>query len=210
LEINTVSQLSPLIVLGVGYYYRHLWDSGLRAIFYLYILAGLFEITSELIGGMPIIYHLWTPIEVGFILYICSRWSDLNYKAIFIGYLVIWFMLRAIGLESLQGLSIDTLSLVFASVILIFISIHVFGELKPYQKIFMLTTAIYYGGCLVFFLTINVFENKALAWQIHSLFNIIAALGNAGVFFIRNNDIIFSTRSPASDRLSFIRNDEGE
>lgn len=205
MEINTISQLSPLIVLVIGCYYRHLWDKGLRAIFCLYFIAGLFEITSELIGGMPIVYHLWTPIEVGFLLYIYSQWSDLNYKAIFISYLVIWVMLRAVGLESLHRASMDTLSLVFAGVIFIFIPMYVFGELKSYQKIFMLTMAIYYGGCFAFILTINGFENKVLAWEIHSLFNIIAAIGSAGSFIIRNDAIVFSTRHSSGDSTSFIR-----
>lgn len=203
--INIISQFSPLIVLTVGYYYRHLWDKGLRAIFCLYLIAGLFEVMSELTGGMSIVYHLWTPIEVGFLLYIYSQWSDLNYKEIFIGYLIVWVMLRAVGLESLHRISIDTLSLVFAGVIFIFIPMYVLGELKSYQKIFMLTTAIYYGGCFAFILTINGFENKVLAWEIHSLFNIIAAIGSAGAFIIRNDAIVFSTRPSRGDSSSFIR-----
>jgi len=205
LGINTVSQVSPLIVLLIAFYYRDTWDKGLKALFFLYLLAGLFEITSQLVGGLPIIYHLWTPIEVGFLLYIYSQWSDFNYKQIFILYMVVWVILRVVGLESLQKTSIDTLSLLFASLIFIFIPMYVFEDMKSYQRNFMLIMAIYYGGCLVFILTINLLENKALAWHVHSLFNIIAAVGSAGIYIIRNNDIVLRTRSSVGGKLPSIR-----
>jgi len=205
LGINTVSQFSPLIVLLIAFYYRDTWDKGLRALFFLYLLAGLFEITSQLVGGLPIIYHLWTPIEVGFLLYIYSQWSDFNYKQVFILYMIVWVMLRVVGLESLQKISIDTLSLLFASLIFILIPMYVFEDMKSYQKNFMLIMAIYYGGCLVFILTINFLENKALAWRVHSFFNIIAAVGSAGIYIIRNNDIVLRTCSSVGDKLPSIR-----
>jgi len=205
LGINTVSQFSPLIVLLIAFYYRDTWDKGLKALFFLYLLAGLFEIVSQLVGGLPIIYHLWTPIEVGFLLYIYSQWSNFNYKQVFILYMIIWIMLRIVGLESLQKISIDTLSLLFASLIFIFIPMYVFEDMKSYQRNFMLIMAIYYGGCLVFILTINLLENKALAWHVHSLFNIIAAIGSAGIYIIRNNDIVLGTRSAVGGKLSSIR-----
>jgi len=204
LGINTISQLSPLIVLFIGFYFRATWDKGLRVLFFLYLLAGLFEIIHELVGGLPIMYHLWTPIEVGFLLYIYSRWSDFNYKIIFVIYLVVWSMLRIVGLESFQGLNMDTLSLIFASLIFIFIPMCIF-DVKPYQKFFMYVMSIYYGGALVFFITINTLQNKVLAWELHSVFNIIAAIGSATVFFIRNNEIIYSTRPLISSSLPPIR-----
>jgi len=89
LGINTVSQFSPLIVLLVAFYYRDTLEKGLKALFFLYLLAGLFEITSQLTGGMLFVYHLWTPIEVGFLLYIYSQWSDFNYKGMFILYMIV-------------------------------------------------------------------------------------------------------------------------
>jgi len=203
--INTVSQFSPLLVLIVGYYYRHIWDKGTRAIFYLYLVAVLFEITNELFIPGMLIYHLWTPIEVGFLLYIYSQWSNLKYKMIFMIYLVIWIMLRAVGLESIQGLSMDTLSLVFASLIFIFIPIYVFDVVKSYQKVFMLIMSIYFGGCLVFILTANALENKALAWELHSFFNIIAAVGTTAVFIIRNNEIVCGNSSLINNSLPSVR-----
>jgi len=205
LGINAVSQLSPLIVILVALWYRDTWDKGLRALFFLYLLAGIFEIMSQFTGGLPLVYHLWTPIEVVFLLYIYSQWSNFNYKQIFILYMIIWVMLRIVGLESLQKISIDTMSLLFASLIFIFIPMYVFEDMKSYQKNFMLIMAIYYGGCLVFILTINLLENKALAWRVHSFFNIIAAIGSAGIYIIRNNDILFSTRSSVGGKLPSIR-----
>jgi len=207
---NPASQLSPLIVILVGFWFHATWDKGMRAIFYLYLTAGLFEIIHVLIGGLPIMFHLWTPIEVGFLLYIYSQWSDFNYKAVFIVYMIIWIIIKATGLEPINGLNMDTLSLVFASLIFIITPMYVFENLKSYQKCFMLLMAIYYGGCLVFFLTINVLENKDLAWNVHNLFNIITAIGTAAIFIIRNNDIILSTRSftggsSVDGKLLFIR-----
>jgi len=205
LGINTVSQLSPLIVLLVGFCFRATWDKGMRALFVLYILAGLFEITSQLTGGMLFIYHLWTPIEVGFLLYIFSQWSDFNFKGVFILYMIVWVIIKTTGLEPIQELKMDIFSLTFASLIFIFIPMYVFEDMKSYQKNFMLIMAIYYGGCLVFILTINLLENKALAWHIHSLFNIIAAVGSAGVYVIRNNDIVLRTRSSIGGKLHSVR-----
>jgi len=203
LAINIISQFSPLIVLLVAFYYRSIWDKGLRALFCLYITAGLFEIASELTNGTPVVYHLWTPIEVGFLLYIYNQWSDLNYRAVFIVYMIIWGIMKATGLEPLQRL--DMLSMAFASLIFIIVPMYVFEELKSYQRIFMLVMAIYFGGCLVFFITINTLENKILAWEVHSLFNIIAAIGSAAVFIIRNNEIVHSNRSFINDSLPSIR-----
>jgi len=201
--INTISQWSPLLVISVALFYRHLWEKGLKALFYLYLSAIVFEVINEMVGGVSIIYNLWTPIEVGFLLYIFRQWSDFNYRAIFIIYGIVWIMIKLSGFESWQGAEIDTLSLVFASVIFIIIPAHV-HDIKPYQRFFMVMMAIYFGGCLVLFLTINVFEDKALAWQIHSFFNIFAAIGSAAVYFIRNNAIVLANRSSISDKFSAI------
>jgi len=84
--INTISQWSPLLVISVALFYRHLWEKGLKALFYLYLSAIVFEVINEMVGGVSIIYNLWTPIEVGFLLYIFRQWSDFNYRAIFIIY----------------------------------------------------------------------------------------------------------------------------
>jgi len=207
LEINTVSQLSPLIVLLVGFWYRTTWDKGMTALFFLYLLAGLFEIASQLTGGLLFIYHLWTPIEVGFLLYIYSQWSDFNYRGVFLLYMVVWIIIKSTGLEPIRELKMDVFSLTFASLIFIFIPMYVFEDMKSYQRNFMLIMAIYYGGCLVFILTINLLENKALAWRVHSLFNIIAAVGSAGVYITRNNDIVYRIRSATGGNLPVVRED---
>jgi len=202
--INTISQFIPILVVLIALYYRHLWDRGLRVLFYLYLSAIIFEVINEIVGGLSIIYSLWTPLEVGFLLYIYRQWSDFNYQAIFIVYGIVWVMIKLSGFETLQGTEIDTISLVLASIIFIIIPNYV-HDVEPYQRFFMVVMAIYYGGCLVLFLTINVFENKALAWQIHSFFNIFAAIGSAAVYFIRNNAIVLSTHSSVGGKLPSIR-----
>lgn len=150
-------------------------------------------------------YHLWTPIEFLFLIYIISQWSsDLNYLAISITYGIVWIMIKLSGFESLQKAEIDTIALVFASLVFIIIPTHI-DDVEPYQRFFMAVMQIYYGGCFVIFLTINVFEIKAPPWQIHSFFNIFAATGNAAVYFIRDSDIIFSNISSSSGRFNSIR-----
>jgi len=94
-----------------------------------------------------------------------------------------------------------------ASLIFIIIPMYVFEGLKSYQRVFMLVMSIYFGGCLVFFITINTFENKVLAWEVHSIFNIIAALASAGIYFIRNREIVLCNRSFVSDSLPYVRED---
>jgi len=206
--INTISQWSPLLVISVALYYRHLWDKGLKALFYLYLLAAIFEVINEIVGGLSIIYSFWTLIEVGFLLYIYHQWSnDLNCRAIFIIYGIVWIIIKLSGFESLRGDEIDTLSLVLASIVFIIIPTHV-HDVKPYQGFFMKIMAVYYGGCLVLFLTINVFENKALAWQIHSFFNIFTAIGSTAIYFIRNNDIVLSNRFSIGGMFPPIRREQ--
>lgn len=202
--INTISQWIPLLVILVSLCYRHLWNKSLKALFCLYLSAGVFEVINEILSGPSIMYHLWTPIEFLFLIYILSQWSDLNYRAISITYGIVWIMIKLSGLESLQEAEIDTISLVFASIIFIIIPTHI-HDVEPYQRFFMVIMQIYYGGCFVIFLTINVFEIKAPPWQIHSSFNIFAAVGNAAVYFIRDNDIVLSNSSSIGGKFPFIR-----
>jgi len=161
-----VSQLAPTIVIAVGLCFhliwdKEIWDRGLRGIFFFYLVSGLLEVINEKVGGLAIIYHLSTIIEVGFLLYIYSQWSNFDFKAIFIIYFIIWIFLKVSGIETLQQ-GMDTQSTILASLIFIFIPLTIFG-VKSYQKFFMIVMQIYYGGTLVFFATINILPDKVEA-----------------------------------------------